>query len=188
MSRTRISTESFLLAFVGAALLILGTMMSWVSVQLAGDLRDTVAPNWLGIDTSEGKAVAVIGVLSITGILVLGSGRLSSWLTAIVIGLGVGAVAALVITIVAAAGALDRFRTQGLEQAAAAVARLTGQPVDKILAQMKATAAGLASVKLGAGLWISMAGAVILGTAALVALRGSRSTEPSTEGAEPVRS
>jgi hypothetical protein len=184
MSRTRISSGSFLLAFIGAALLILGTMLSWVSIQLAGDVRNAVTPSWLGVDLPEGLAVLALGVLSIAGILVMGSGRLAAWRTRVILALGVAAVAAFVITIVDAAGALGRFRDQGLTKYADALSKIEHQPVDLVLAHLRAMSSRLASVNVGSGVWISLAGAVVLGAGVLLALKPSPSTEPSSEVAE----
>jgi hypothetical protein len=149
----------FLFTAVGGLLIALGAISDWATVVfLGGAFPDSAAK---GIDVPEGKVALGLGIFMLVAIVAM---RLARWLGArrtIALLLTVSALAALAIGVVDVVRAQDRFGGYTVDQTAKQIAKDSGQPLEKVRADVQGVIDRSASIDLGLGIWLVVAGGVI---------------------------
>jgi Tryptophan-associated transmembrane protein (Trp_oprn_chp) len=161
----------FLALIVGAVLVGVGATMTWATVGFPNDNAHALDVPTKGIDVWEGVvalAVAAIALIALVAMRVVASGRARSLLAWAI------AAGGLVVTALAGydlATARDRFGgVSGLTQIARRIAIQQGQPVDRIRALLEANFGHALRVDAGAGLWMTLAGGLVLIAAGALSL------------------
>jgi len=167
---TPLRLAGFLALTPGAAGAGLGAVRDWVVVGFPGDATRAADVPVSGTDVWEGKAVLLLAVATLVGMLAIRLAAASSTRTAIaVVLIAFGAVAAALPPVVAA-GAEQRFGGgEGLDRIARALALELALPEDVVREQLEEQFGALLRVDVASGVWISAAGG------ALIALGGGLS-------------
>jgi hypothetical protein len=180
----------FAVVAVGALLLGVGSLVSWVTLSFPDDidpqgLSSTPVP---GVDIWEGKvalgaAVAILALVVATRVIRSGAGALAA--TVVVIAIVAAGIAAT-----AAVTADTRFIVgDGLDVFATALADDLGVPVSQVREALERQARDALEVHRGIGLWLSIAGGLVATGGGLLTLRWvrhrDRSWRPPQPAAEP---
>ena len=156
-------------AAIGAALVVVGTLLPWATVHGVGPLDWT----WRGVATADGRIVLALGATALLAVAALAMGR-SRRIAVAAVALSSLAVAG--IAIAAAVGADGRYQTLAIDLAAARFTSLTGFPFAGVRSRIIQVVHGHAHASLGVGLVLVIAGAMVGVTAALLQLRRSSAT------------
>jgi hypothetical protein len=175
----------FVLTVGGGALVVLGSLLDWISVGLRGDAAGGFTVSTPGIDLNAGLAALALGALAILAIVAL---RLSHStmlrrLVAIgVIAVGLGAAA---IGIYEMSGARDRFLFSGVRPLAEHFSEVQGLPQnDQLADQVREQLRQDGFVELKIGLYVVIAGGVLTAIGGVLdfAWAGARRRERAEEG------
>ena len=178
----------FLAVVVGAVLVGIGATMTWATVGFPNDNAHALDVPAKGIDVWEGivaLAVAAIALVALVAIRVVASARARAVLAWAI---GAGGLLVAVLAGYDLATARDRFGGKpGLTQIARRIAIQQGQPVDRIRALLEANFGHALRVDAGAGLWMTLAGGVVLIVAGALSLAWARArtTGVAVEPDEP---
>jgi hypothetical protein len=149
----------FLFTAVGGLLIALGAISDWATVVfLGGAFPDSAAK---GIDVLEGKVALGLGIFMLVAIVVMRLARSAGARRAIALLMTVSALAALAIGVVDVVRAQDRFGGYTVDQTAKQIAKDSGQPLDQVRADVQGVIDRYASIDLGWGIWLVVAGGVI---------------------------
>ena len=165
----------FLALIVGAVLVGVGATMTWATVGFPNDNAHALDVATKGIDVWEGLvalAVAALALIALVVMRLVASDRVRSVLAwAIAVG---GALVA-VLAAYDMATARDRFGgTAGLGQIARRIAAEQGAPVDKVRSLLEQNFGHALRVDVGPGLWMALAGGILLVAAGILALLWAR--------------
>ncbi len=158
---TRLRLAGFLALVVGAVLAGVGAILAWAAVGFPGD--DRLDVDWHGVDVWEGKAVLAIAVVTLLGMVLLRllgtvGGRRA--LAAAIVAIGV---VAAVLAIWDATRLDARFGgTGGLDEVAHNIADRLNLPYDRVRSQLRNELATQLEVTPGVGLWLAVAGGVVI--------------------------
>lgn len=172
-------TTSFLILALGALLLGVGTVLTWVSVGIAGS-GSAAIETYPGIDLWQGRVALGCAVVLLIGTLVLRAGSSDRGRRAVAVVMVVAGFVAVGVTGAALLGAASSFEDRAVEDMAAAAG------VDEAQVQRIADDLGFDSSN-GAGVYLSMAGAIAATAAAVLGLawatRPSQPDDPSATAA-----
>lgn len=156
----------FLLTVLGGALLAFGAISDWAVVTLGGSSQSAVPTK--GIDLWQGSVALALGVLIIAGVLALRfvRPRRRTAVAVVLIALGIVALALALWCVVA----IDRLvpGEQTLVDTVAAQLAIPQAEARELV--QRATAAAGIDVEVQAGLWITLAGALVATAGGLVDL------------------
>ena len=154
---TPLRLAGFVATALGAVLIAVGSLQTWVTISLANGALRAPSP---GTDFADGKITLAAGVLLLIGILALrladgGSRRLIAilMLLAALVALGVGVNDAVRLK--------SRFEPAAVDKIAVALAPQLGLPVDAVRTRVLAQADKLIHTEAGIGLWLVIAGGVV---------------------------
>jgi tryptophan-associated transmembrane protein len=175
----------FVLTVGGGALVVLGSLLDWISVGLRGDAAGGFTVNTPGIDLNAGLAALALGALAILAIVALRlthSTMLRRLVAIGVIAVGLGAAA---IGIYEMSGARDRFLFSGVRPLAEHFNEVQGLPQnDQLADQVREQLRQDGFVDLKIGIYVVIAGGVLtaIGGALDFAWAGARRRERAEEG------
>lgn len=154
---TPLRLAGFIATALGAVLIAVGSLQTWVTISLAGGALRAPSP---GTDLVDGKVTLAAGVVMLVGILALrlahgGARRL------IAILLVVAALVALAIGVNDAIRLKSRFESIAIDKIAVAIAPELGLPIDAVRTKVRAQADRLVRTEPGIGLWLVIAGGAI---------------------------
>jgi hypothetical protein len=154
---TPLRLAGFIATVLGAVLIAVGSLQTWVTISIASGGLSTPSP---GTDLVDGKVTLAAGLVLLFGILVL---RLAAGgarrLVAVV--LVVAALVVLAIGVNDAVRLKSRFESIAVDKIAAAIAPELGLPIDAVKTRVRAQAGKLIRTEDGVGLWLVIAGGVI---------------------------
>jgi hypothetical protein len=169
---------------LGAIAAGVGATREWATVGFPADAEHAVDVHWAGIDVWEGKVVlfaAVAALLVLLAMRISGSRGTRRGLAIALIVLGALCVA---LPVADAARAKDRFGgVEGVDRLAKTLSLQVGLPEDVVRERLRDLLAEDLRVEISAGLWITVAGGVLLvagGILGLVWVRrdGANATVP----------
>lgn len=154
---TPLRLAGFVATALGAVLIAVGSLQTWVTISVAGGALTAPSP---GTDLVDGKVTLAAGVLLLIGILALrlaqgGSRRLIAilLLLAALVALGVGVSDAVRLK--------SRFESIAIDKISVALAPQLGLPVEAVRVKVLAQADKLIRTQAGIGLWLVIAGGVV---------------------------
>ncbi len=188
---TRLRVAGFLCLALGGLLLGLGSLQRWAIVGFPQDTAHRLDVPTNGVDIWEGKLALAAGILILVGVIVL---RLVGATRRRAIALGV-----LLLGVAATAAALEAWARSdevfggagSLDRIARARASRLGKPFAEVLAQLQAKFATQLQIRIGSGMWLTMAGGVLGAAGGILSLawakRQSLPTDapPATDGVAP---
>lgn len=145
----------FLLVAVGALMAGVGALTAWVEVGLAGSTVDAISPVELGVDRPEGIAALALAAAALVAALVSRIGRSGARRRTAVIAALVG------LAIVAICAGTVALGTTRFEEAA--IERIRALPDDRRPPdELIPGIAELTQARFRSGLWLSLAGGVVV--------------------------
>jgi Tryptophan-associated transmembrane protein (Trp_oprn_chp) len=184
MASTRTSslrTVGFLLLVLGALLLGIGTVLTWVTLRLAAPGLGALDQAYPGVDLWQGKVALACAMILLIGVLALRAGSTDRGRRIVAVVMVVAGFVALGVTGAALLGEATRLEDRAVQDMAATA----GIGEDQV--HQAADALGLESTN-GAGVYLSLAGAVTAAAAAILGLAwATRRTETAeaSASAEP---
>jgi Tryptophan-associated transmembrane protein (Trp_oprn_chp) len=164
-------TVGFLLLVLGALLLGIGTVLTWVTLRLAAPGLGGLDQAYPGVDLWQGKVALACAVILLIGVLALRAGSTDRGRRVVAVVMVVAGFVALGVT-AALLGEANRLEDRAVQDMAATA----GVGEDQV--QQAADALGLEST-YGTGVYLSLAGAVTAATAVILGLAwATRRTEP----------
>lgn len=179
---TSLRLAGFVCVALGAVLAGVGATREWVAVGFTSDTQHAADLSVHGIDVWEGKVVlfaAAAALLVLLAMRISGSPGTRRGLAVVLIVLGTLCIA---LPVVDAVRARDRFAgSEGLERFVSSLSVKLGLPEDVIRQQLSEQLDKERRVEISAGLWITIAGGVLLvaGGALSVAWSGKRASPPA---------
>jgi hypothetical protein len=152
---TSIRLWGFVLTVGGGALMAVGSLLTWTSVDYRGISSATV-----GVDLKPGVVCLALGVLAILALLALRVVHSIPLRRAISVGVVAAGLIAIALGIREVA-IKDHLLFSGLRDFANAFHAQNGLPAKDLAARIKADLQKSGSVKVGIGLWLAIAGGVI---------------------------
>jgi hypothetical protein len=152
---TQLRLWGFVLTVGGGALIAIGALLTWVSVDYKG-----ITSKQLGVDLKPGIACLVVGVIAILAIPALRTVHSIPLRRAIAIGVAVAGLVAIVLG-VRELSIKDHLLFTGVRTFAEALHQQNGLPARDLAAQIRAGLQKSGSVNVGIGLWITIAGGVV---------------------------
>ncbi len=181
-ARDRLRLAGFLLTAAGSALAGVGSLLTWASVGFRGDVAGTLALPVRGVDVGEGRAVLVLAVGSLLGVLLLrpSPGRAPQLLAVLLIAAGlVSAGLALADGALAARRFVDRSRLDGI---ARALSLQLGRPYREVRERLGREFEATVWVGRGAGLFLVVAGGAVGASGGGLTLAWARRRVPGGAG------
>jgi Tryptophan-associated transmembrane protein (Trp_oprn_chp) len=178
---TGLRVAGFVCVALGAVLAGVGATREWVAVGFTSDTQHAADLSVHGIDVWEGKVVlfaAAAALLVLLAMRITGSPGTRRGLAVVLIVLGALCIA---LPVVDAVRARDRFAgSEGMDRFVSSLSVKLGLPEDVIRDQLSAQLDKELRVQVSPGLWITIAGGVLLvaGGALSVAWTGKRSSPP----------
>ena len=179
---TGLRIAGFVCVALGAVLAGAGSTREWVAVGFTADTEHAADLSVHGIDVWEGKVVlfaAAAALLVLLAMRISGSAGTRRGLAVVLIVLGALCIA---LPVVDAVRARDRFAgSEGLERFVSSLSARLGLPKDVIREQLSAQLDKELRVEVSPGLWLTVAGGVLLvaGGALSVAWSGKESSAPA---------
>jgi Tryptophan-associated transmembrane protein (Trp_oprn_chp) len=183
---TGLRVAGFVCVALGAVLAGVGATREWVTVGFTADTQHAADLSVHGIDVWEGKVVlfaAAAALLVLLAMRISGSPGTRRGLAVVLIVLGTLCIA---LPVVDAVRARDRFAgSEGLERFVSSLSVKLGLPEDVVRDQLSAQFDKELRVEVSPGLWITVAGGVLLvaGGALSVAWSGRGSATPAASQA-----
>jgi len=160
---TGLRVAGFVCVALGAVLAGVGATREWVAVGFAADTEHSADLSVHGIDVWEGKVVlfaAAAALLVLLAMRISGSPSTRRGLAILLIVLGAACIA---LPVVDAVRARDRFGgSEGLEKYVASLSVKLGLPKDVIREQLSEQLDKELRVEVSPGLWLAVAGGVLL--------------------------
>lgn len=176
---TRLRLLGFLVLVGGSALAGVGATRLWATIGFVADTEGAADVAVYGTDVWEGKVVLLIAGLALVAMIVMRvtkSGALRRTLGVALVLLGLVCVA---LPLVAAIRADDRFGgAEGLDRMAQILSARLGLPEDVIREQLAEQFERDLRVEVGAGLWLSIGGGVLIATGGALGFAWARTREP----------
>jgi hypothetical protein len=152
---TRLRLWGFILTVGGGALIAIGALLTWVSVDYRG-----ITTKELGVDLKPGMVCLAVGVIAILAILVLRAVHSIPLRRAISIAVVLAGLVAIVLG-VRELSIKDHLLFTGVRTFAEALHQQSGLPAKDLAAQIRAGLQKSGSVNVGIGLWITIAGGAV---------------------------
>lgn len=160
---TGLRLGGFVCVALGAVLAGVGATREWVAVGFSADIRHAADLSIHGIDVWEGKVVlfaAAAALLVLLAMRISGSPSTRRGLAILLIVLGAACIA---LPVIDAVRAHDRFAgSEGLERYVASLSVKLGLPKDVIREQLSDRLDQELRVEVSSGLWLAVAGGVLL--------------------------
>lgn len=177
---TRLRLLGFLVLVAGSVLAGIGATREWATIGFVADVEGAADVSVYGTDVWEGKVVLLIAGVALVVMIVMriatsGALRRSLGVTLIVVGIVCAALPAL-----AAIRADARFGGgDGLDRMARALSARLEFPEDVIREQLAEQFERDLRVEIGPGLWLSVAGGLLIVGGGALGLAWARTREPS---------
>jgi len=177
---TRLRLLGFLVLVAGSVLAGIGATREWATIGFVADVEGAVDVSVYGTDVWEGKVVLLIAGVALVVMIVMrmatsGALRRSLGVTLIVVGIVCAALPAL-----AAIRADARFGGgDGLDRMARALSARLEFPEDVIREQLAEQFERDLRVEIGPGLWLSVAGGLLIVGGGALGLAWARTREPA---------
>lgn len=177
---TRLRLLGFLVLVAGSVLAGIGATREWATIGFVADVEGAVDVSVYGTDVWEGKVVLLIAGVALVMMIVMrmatsGALRRSLGVTLIVVGIVCAALPAL-----AAIRADARFGGgDGLDRMARALSARLEFPEDVIREQLAEQFERDLRVEIGPGLWLSVAGGLLIVGGGALGLAWARTREPA---------
>lgn len=153
----------FLILVVGALLAGWGALSDWATVGFPGDTAGTLDVAVKGTDVWEGVVVLVAALASLVGLLALRLVRGPAARRVIAFGLATLGALVIALALSVAIRADARFGgAEGLDEVAANLAARLDEPVGAVRAQLEQQFRSQLVVDLGVGVWLAVAGGVLI--------------------------
>jgi hypothetical protein len=182
---TTLRLAGFVLTVGGGALVVLGSLLDWISVGLRGDAAGGFTVSTPGIDLNAGLATLVLGAIAILGIVALRLAHSTTLRRLVAVGVIVVGLGAAGIGVYEMSGARDRFLFSGVRAFAEHFTEEQGLPQNEQLAdQVREQLKKDGFVELKIGVYVVIAGGVLaaIGGALDFAWAGARRRERAEEG------
>jgi hypothetical protein len=165
----------FLLTVVGALLLGVGSLLTWVTVGLAGQSQlDSVT---VGVDILDGKLVLACAVILLLCVLATRMATEPTMRTALAAAIVVGGVVAASVAVVFLVTAHGRFDPVSNDDLIQKLATALQAPVDTVREQLRATLEALGGfTRVGIGPALVIAGGILAGAGGAVTILWTRRT------------
>jgi Tryptophan-associated transmembrane protein (Trp_oprn_chp) len=165
----------FLLTVVGALLLGVGSLLTWVTVGLAGQSQlDSVT---VGVDILDGKLVLACAVILLLCVLATRMATEPTMRTALAAAIVVGGVVAASVAVVFLVTAHGRFDPVSNDDLIQKLATALQAPVDTVREQLRATLEALGGfTRVGIGPAFAIAGGILAGAGGAVTILWTRRT------------
>jgi hypothetical protein len=176
---TRLRLLGFLVQVAGSVVAGIGATRAWATIGFVADIERAADVSVYGTDVWEGKVVLLIAGVALVVMIVMrlaisGTLRRSLGVTLVVLGLVCAALPAL-----AAIRADDRFGGgEGLDRMARILSARLELPEDVIREQLAEQFQRDLRVEIGPGLWLSIAGGVLIVAGGALGLAWARTREP----------
>jgi Tryptophan-associated transmembrane protein (Trp_oprn_chp) len=172
---SRLRLFGFLALVLGALLAGLGATLTWATVGFPNDSGHVADVAVKGIDVWEGVAVLAIAAASLVGLIVMRITASSSVRLGIAVAIAVGGLAVAGIATLDLATSRDRFGGgDELDRIARKMADVLGQPVEAVRTLLERNFGAALRVEIGPGLWMALAGGVLLVVAGVLSFLWSR--------------
>jgi hypothetical protein len=171
-------TASFALTGVGALIAAAGTTVTWMSAGLRRDLRELLDLEYLGLDLVEGIAALVVSGMVLALLADVRRRPRPPGLRA------VGLLLAGLILVALPAWVAVRAEDRAVDEVAVVVARSAGITTGEAAARVR-TDPDLAVRTDSSGVWLSIAGGVLVTLGGVTTLLWSRRRPPDLEGGGP---
>ena len=149
----------FLFTAVGGLLIAWGAVSDWATVVFQG--RSFADSATKGVDTVEGKVALAIGVVLLVAIVLLRLVRSTGGRRAIALVVCVGALGAIGIAAVDIVQADQRFTDVAVDRLAREDVAANGGALDAAREQIQRFVDQAASIDIGVGLWLVLAGGIV---------------------------
>jgi hypothetical protein len=182
---TGLRLAGFACVVVGAIAAGIGATRVWVAIGFVGDVRHTIDVEVVGTDVWEGKVVLLAAAAALIAMIAMRLARTPGGRRALAIALiALGATCVVLPTLVAVL-ATDRFGGgEGLDQIARALSAQLALPEDVLREQLTRQFERDLRVDVQPGLWLGVAGGLILvagGALGLAWVRRDRSSRPRAD-------
>jgi hypothetical protein len=171
-------TASFVLTAAGALLAAGGTTVTWTSTGLGRDLSGALDLEYRGLDLVEGIAALVVSGMVLALLADVHRHRNRPGIRAF------GLLLAGVILVALPAWVAIRAKDRAVDEVAVVVARSAGITTEEAAARVR-TDPDLAVRADSSGVWLSIAGGVLVTLGGVTTLVWSRRRPPDLEGDEP---
>ena len=171
-------TASFALTGVGALIAAAGTTVTWMSAGLRRDLRELLDLEYLGLDLVEGIAALVVSGMVLALLADVRRRPRPPGLRP------VGLLLAGLILVALPAWVAVRAEDRAVDEVAVVVARTAGITTGEAAAHVR-TDPDLAVRTDSSGVWLSIAGGVLVTLGGVTTLLWSRRRPPDLEGGGP---
>jgi hypothetical protein len=168
-------TASFALTAIGALIAAGGTTVTWTSTGLRRDLREVLDLEYLGLDLVEGIAALVVSGMVVALLADVRRRRGPPGIRA------VGLLLAGVVLVALPAWVAVRAEDRAVDEVAVVVARSAGITTEEAAARVR-TDPDLAVRTDSSGVWLSIAGGVLVTLGGVTTLLWSRRRPPDLEG------
>ena len=175
----------FVLTVGGGAVVVLGSLLVWISVGLRGDAGDGFTVSTAGIDLRAGLASLALGAIAILGIVALRLAHSTTLRRLVAVGVIAAGLGAIAIGVYEMSGARDRFLFSGVRPLAEHFTEVQGLPQnDQLTDQVREQLRKDGFVDLKIGVYVVTAGGVLtaIGGALDYAWAGARRRERAEEG------
>ena len=160
---TRLRLAGFACVALGAVIAGLGATREWVAVGLKADIEHVVDSSTPGTDVWEGKVIVFIVAIALVVTLAMRISASATTRHALAIVLIVLGVACVVLPLVDAVRARERFGgAEGLERYVAAIAAQANLPEEVVSEQLEKEFNRGSRVEIGPGLWLTVFGGTLL--------------------------
>jgi hypothetical protein len=172
---SRLRLLGFLALVLGALLAGVGATLTWATVGFPNDGGHVADVAVKGIDVWEGVAVLAIAAASLVGLIVMRIAASSAVRLGIAVAIAVGGLAVAGIATLDLATSRDRFGGgDELDRIARKMADVLGQPVEAVRTLLERNFGATLRVEIGPGLWMALAGGVLLVVAGVLSFLWSR--------------
>jgi tryptophan-associated transmembrane protein len=172
---SRLRLLGFVALVVGALLAGLGATLTWATVGFPNDTRHLADVAFKGVDVWEGVVALVIAAAALVALIVMRVARSSVVRLGIAVALAIGGLVVAGLAVLDVATARERFGGIGqLDQIARKMATFLGQTVGTMRALLEKNVAAALRVDVGSGLWITLAGGVLLVVAGVLSFLWAR--------------
>ncbi|MGZ4153590.1 MAG: Trp biosynthesis-associated membrane protein [Actinomycetota bacterium] len=172
---SRLRLLGFLVLVLGALLAGLGATLTWATVGFPNDSRHVADVAVKGIDVWEGVVVLAIAAAALVGLIVMRIAASAAVRLGIAVALTVGGLAVTGLAVLDLATSRDRFGGGNeLDRIARKMADVLGQPVEAVRTLLERNFGAALRVEIGPGLWMALAGGVLLVVAGVLSFLWSR--------------
>jgi hypothetical protein len=152
---TQLRLWGFILTVGGGALIAVGALLAWASVDYRGITETTV-----GVDVKPGEVCLALGIVAILALLVLRASHSIPLRRGVAIGVVVVGLVAIILG-VREVMIKDHLLFTGLRDFANAFSSQNGLPAKDLAARIRAELQKSGTVNVGIGLWLTIAGGAV---------------------------